>query len=88
MKKFLAILAVLCLLCCTAFAEEANYVINMDAIPEGYTLEQESYNGELYYTFTSEKEVQWVIDGEDGGKHTVVNIENFQKAVKIRVKKV
>ena len=39
-------------------------------------------------TFSSEKEVQWVIDGEDGGKHTVVNIENFQKAVKIRVKKV
>ncbi|MCQ2453309.1 MAG: hypothetical protein MJ136_01835 [Clostridia bacterium] len=87
MKKFLAILAVLCLLCCTAFAEEANYVINMDAIPEGYTLEQESYNGELYYTFTSEKEDMPVYYGSvafseifDGYTLSVENLTDEEKA--------
>ncbi len=39
-------------------------------------------------TFTADHEVQWVIDGEDGGKHELVNIVNNQKAVQIMVKKV
>ena len=36
--------------------------------------------------FTSESEVQWVIDGEDGGRHKDVDIKIHPKAVKIMVK--
>ena len=35
---------------------------------------------------TSENEVQWVIDGEDGGKHRDVDIQIYNKAVQIMVK--
>lgn len=38
--------------------------------------------------FSSKNDVQWVIDGEDGGKHKVVNIDNRRKAVQIMVEKV
>ena len=34
-------------------------------------------------TFESEKEIAWTLDGEYGGDHTKVEIENLQKAVKI-----
>lgn len=37
-------------------------------------------------TFTSEADVQWVIDGEDGGRHKDVDIRIFPRAVKIMVK--
>jgi len=33
--------------------------------------------------FTSKDEVQWVIDGENAGKHKVVEIENIGKAVRL-----
>ena len=36
---------------------------------------------------TSENEVQWVIDGEDGGKHRDVEIQIHNKAVRIMVKR-
>ncbi|MBO7729792.1 MAG: diacylglycerol kinase family lipid kinase [Lachnospiraceae bacterium] len=36
--------------------------------------------------FTSDADVQWVIDGEDGGKHKDVDIQIHPKAVRIMVK--
>ena len=37
-------------------------------------------------SITSENDVQWVIDGEDGGKHKDVDIQIHHKAVRIMVK--
>ena len=37
-------------------------------------------------TLTSEADVQWVIDGEDGGRHKNVDIQIYPKAVQIMVK--
>lgn len=36
-------------------------------------------------TFESVNEVAWTLDGEFGGRHTVVNIENLHKGMDIRV---
>ncbi|MBR3244771.1 MAG: diacylglycerol kinase family lipid kinase, partial [Parasporobacterium sp.] len=35
----------------------------------------------------SKDEVQWVIDGENAGKHKVVEIENDNRAIEIKIKK-
>jgi diacylglycerol kinase family enzyme len=35
--------------------------------------------------FFFEEEVAWAVDGEDGGKHKAVEIENCHKAVEIVV---
>ncbi len=39
-------------------------------------------------SFSSDEEVQWVIDGENGGKHDFVNIQNNPRAVQIMVPRV
>ena len=59
MKKLFALLLALCLLCSVAaFAEEAAapYTINMDAIPEGYTMSQQNVNGDIALEFQPEAE--------------------------------
>ena len=36
---------------------------------------------------TTEEEIPWTLDGEDGGKHKNVEIRNLKQAVQIMVKK-
>ena len=38
-------------------------------------------------TVRSDEPIAWTLDGEPGGEHTLVNIENLHQAVKIAVKK-
>lgn len=40
-----------------------------------------------HINFTSEKKVAWTLDGENGGKHTDVEIVNVKQAIDIRVAK-
>lgn len=51
-----------------------------------------SINTDLMYCFTasslqitSEEEISWTLDGEFGGKHREVQIQNFKQALEIRV---
>jgi diacylglycerol kinase (ATP) len=37
-------------------------------------------------TFTSVNEVPWTLDGESGGKHTYVEIENCKQAIRFKLK--
>ncbi len=36
--------------------------------------------------FTSENEIAWTLDGESGGKHSYVEIENCKQAVRLKIK--
>ncbi len=38
-------------------------------------------------TFESDKKIAWTLDGEDGGKHNKVEIENRNRAIDIRVER-
>ena len=38
-------------------------------------------------SFTSDKKIAWTLDGEDGGKHDKVEIENRNRAIDIRVER-
>ena len=49
-----------------------------------------TYNSELMYSFKTEKiefitaeEIPWTLDGEFGGKHTLVTIRNIKQAIEI-----
>jgi len=37
-------------------------------------------------TFTSVNEIPWTLDGESGGKHTYVEIENCKQAIRFKLK--
>lgn len=52
----------------------------------------QDFSGKYFYTFkaskavfSSDEEVKWTLDGEDGGKHKTVVIENYCKAITIMV---
>jgi diacylglycerol kinase family enzyme len=37
-------------------------------------------------TFRSAEEISWTLDGEAGGNHTMAEIENYQRAIKLVIK--
>lgn len=52
----------------------------------------QDFSGKYFYTFkasealfTSDEEIKWTLDGEDGGKHKTVVIENYRKAITMMI---